>query len=146
MSDTTSRLMRAFPILGLAAHFLQKAERLRVADEEDAAYKATMEAMDAQPRLLGATRAREIHIIVGQLIGYMLATVVGFVIALSDRQLNWSLFVPAIWGVALILDAAGGRLSASLYDQRAEAKMSPVLDEIIGGFASQEGGRVDEGR
>lgn len=130
MRDVLSRLMRTVPVLGLVAHFFQSTERLRVADEEDRAYRAMMEAMEARPRWLGATRAREGHIIIGQLVGHTGATVLGCGVVLFAHQIALSLVVPATWGLALVLDAAGERLARSIYDRKAEARDGEIADGI----------------
>jgi hypothetical protein len=112
--------------LGLAAHWFQRAERLRIADEEDEAYKATMEAMDAQPHFAGATRARETRIIIGQLAGCLVATTLGTLLAVLT-PVAWPILALLTWGIAVVLDMAAARLAVWLYDRKAEAHYDRVV-------------------
>ncbi len=125
MSDIVSRLLRSIPALGLAAHWFQRAERLRIADEEDEAYAATMEALDAPPLFSGATRARETWIIIGQLAGCVVATALGTVLALLT-PVAWPILALLTWGIAVVLDMATARLASWLYDRKAEARYDRV--------------------
>ncbi len=118
--------MRSVPVLGLAAHWFQCSERLRVADDEDTAYRATIEAMDASPHFAGATRARETQIIVGQLIGYCFATAMGALLHLHLHS-GWGIVLPATWGLALALDALGARMFALRHDRKAQARYERLV-------------------
>jgi hypothetical protein len=127
VSDIVSRLLRSIPALGLAAHWFQRAERLRIADEEDEAYKATMEAMDAQPHFAGATRARETRMIIGQLAGCLVATALGTVLAVLTPA-AWPTLALLTWGIAVVLDMATACLAVWLYDRKAAAHYDRVVN------------------
>ena len=126
LSEPSNRLLRSIPALGLAAHWFQCAERLRIADQEDEAYRATMEAMDAQPHFAGATRARETRIIIGQLTGCLVANALGTVLALLT-PVSWPVLALLTLGIAVVLDMAAARLAVWLYDRHAEAHYDRVV-------------------
>jgi hypothetical protein len=136
MHAVLSLLMRCVPVLGLAAHWFQRSERLRVADDEDAAYKAMIEAMDTSPHFAGAQRARETQIIIGQFVGYCAASAMG--VLLHVLQAGWVIVVPATWGIALTLDAVGARIFASLHDRKAQARSEALF------VTSEYNARTDE--
>jgi len=119
-----NRLSRSTPVIGLAASLLVLSSRLERERNDDAAYRAALAKLHANPEFPNHSERRMRRVIAGEIAGHCVSLGVGY-FCWQALQYPRQVFLIA-WVVAFVADWAGGRLGAWSFD-----RLQPSTEEIV---------------
>jgi len=111
------RCNRCIPFLGAVIWVYQYRHRIAIEQREDEAYREIMATMgDFDAKLANDSTRRARRVMRGQIPGQIASTLLTLGLYLSGYLTPLTLF--SAWGIALLIDGAGGAIQGYVHDNR----------------------------